>query len=109
MPVATRRERPGLIFAGAAHPKGQGFVYFPLWGRSSDYSSDEKVSFLREAATKQAPGNPRAGGISPAGSPQGGEGALPKACACGLPRAGPSEVRTLRTMSVQPPSQCTAV
>lgn len=29
-------------------------------GRGSDYSSDEKVSFLWEVVTKQAPGNPQA-------------------------------------------------
>lgn len=41
-----------------ADPKGEFSVYFPLWGGGGDYSSDEKVSFLWGAATKQAPGNP---------------------------------------------------
>lgn len=45
-----------------ADPKGEFSVYFPLWGGGGDYSSDEKVSFLWEAATKQAPGNPQANG-----------------------------------------------
>lgn len=45
-----------------AGPKGEFSVYFSLWGGGGDYSSDEKVSFLWEVATKQAPGNPQADG-----------------------------------------------
>lgn len=41
-------------------PKGRIFCLFSFVGRGSDYSSDEKVSFLWEVVTKQAPGNPQA-------------------------------------------------
>lgn len=44
----------------SVNPKGEFSVYFPLWGGGTDSSSDEKVSFLWEVATKQAPGNPQA-------------------------------------------------
>lgn len=60
-----------------ADPKGEFSVYFPSWGGGRDYSRDEKVSFLWEAATKQAPGNPQQTGVSSVTDPKRlGMGAL---------------------------------
>lgn len=62
--MSTRCKYSGLIFAGAATADAQSqpeerIFHFPLWGGGSDYSGDETVSFLREAATKQTPGTPQ--------------------------------------------------
>lgn len=66
MPMTTRCKSSGLISAPATTTDAQStqrenFLFIFLCGEGgSDYSSDEKVSFLWEVATKQAPGNPQA-------------------------------------------------
>lgn len=85
-----------------ADPKEEFSVYFPLWGGGSDYSSDEKVSFLWEAATKQAPGNPQANGSALTNPESLGMGALLSRTTLGLVPCC-SSLRALRsTTSTQP-------
>lgn len=90
MPRAAKCWPSSLISARAvsadaqSRPKGRIFHLFCFVGRGRDYSSDEKVSFLGEAATKQVPGIPKWAGISRSNHPRRRDDGRPPPPCCSL-------------------------